>query len=353
MSSNGRKFPRTPWAWILILAAAGPLQAQQPAPVLEPAARVNGEVITRTELEREVLLEVQKRTQKGEEVPEGTRAQLEVEALDTLINRLLLLQDSLRKGYRVDPAEVDGEMTSFRGQFSDEKTFLEVLAQFKHTPDSFRRDIERGMVVQKMIDAEIAPGVQVGENDIQAFYRENPRFFQQSEQVHVRHILIEVAEEAREPDRQAALRKVREVQVRLAEGADFAELAREFSQDPSSSQGGDIGFIRRGQTLDAFDAAAFELQPGEVSGIVKSEVGLHLIQVVERRPAGLLPLADVRDSIEEYLRQSRLTASVSRRLEGLRAVASIEKEPLAGAPGDALGEGELQATAPALSPVAR
>ena len=357
MRANGREFHRATWAWMLILAAAGPLQAQQPAPPGEAAARVNGEVITATELEREVLLEVQKRKQKGEEVPQAARAQLEVEALDTLIDRLLLLQDSLRRGYRVEPAEVDQEMASFRSQFSDEETFLDVLAQFKHSPESFRRDIERGMTVQKMIDAEVAPGVQVGEEEIQAFYRDNPGLFMQPEQVHVRHILIEVVADAGEPGRQEALRKIRDLQARVAGGADFAELARQHSQDPSSEQGGDIGFIRPGQTLDAFDAAAFGLQPGEVSGIVSSEVGFHLIQVLERRPAAPLPLADAHDSIGEYLKQGRLTAAVSLRLDGLRAVASIETELPGGTPGgaaeDTLERGRARAAVPALTPVSR
>ncbi len=332
MKAKDRVFHRAPWALMLILAAAGPLHAQRPttapdplgSPAVETVARVNGEAISRVDLDREVLLEEQKLAQKGQDIPDGARAQLEADALDTLIDRMLLQQDSIRRGYRVEPAEVDKELASFRSQFSDEQSFRDTLMRFKHTPDSFRRDVERGMLVQKMIDSEIAPDTKVSEDDIQSFYEGHPGYFEQPEQVHVRHILIEVARDASAPDREAALEKIHEMQAKLARGEDFQALAREYSHDPSAQQGGDIGFISRGQTADPFDAAAFDLKPGQISGVVKTEFGYHLIQMVERKPAGHLPIAEVHDTIREYLQQNRLVEAVRRHLDGLRSVASIE-----------------------------
>lgn len=332
-----------PWALgaLMLIWTAGTLHAQQasdplPAPVEEAVAWVNGEAISQADLDREVTLETRKLTQNGEEVPEEARLQLETEALDTLINRVLLHQDSTRQGFTVEPAEVDQELARFRGQFPDEQAFLDILAQFKQTPESFRRDIERGMTVQKMIDSEIAPGVRVGEDDIQAFYEENPQYFVQPEQIHVRHILIEIAEDAGDPERQAAMRKIQALQAKLAGGDDFSELARRYSQDPSAEQGGDIGFISRGQTVDLFDAAAFSLRPGQISGVVTTEFGLHLIQMVERQPASPLPIGEVRDTIQEYLKQSRLNEAVQRRLDELRSVASIEHAPADVIPGESI-----------------
>ncbi len=312
-------------ALILYTAPAGFSQDRDPAPG-DTVAIVNGEAITVTDIEREVIIAKQQLAQKGQEVPENAERQIEEAALDKLINRMLLRQEASKKGYQADAAEVERRIAKLRGQFPDEETYRATLAQFRHTPDSFRREVERGLLVQELIDAEIAPTVQVTEQDIQSFYDQNPRYFQQPERAHVRHILIAFSKDDGAEVRAAALRRIKEIQARLARGEDFAALARANSQDPSTrADGGDLGFIRQGQTEAPFEQAAFSLRPGEVSGVVETGFGFHLIQMIEHKPQGLVALSEVRDTIREYLKQTGTNEAVERHVQELRAVASIEK----------------------------
>jgi peptidyl-prolyl cis-trans isomerase D len=110
------------------------------------------------------------------------------------------------------------------------------------------------------------------------------------------------------------------VQQRLAAGEDFAELAREFSEDPASAeQGGDLGFFKHGEMVKPFEDAAFSLQPGEMSGIVRTDFGYHLIKLAEIQTAGYRPLEDIRSELVE-----RMTLEESKRLAETRAQSLYE-----------------------------
>jgi parvulin-like peptidyl-prolyl isomerase len=107
-------------------------------------------------------------------------------------------------------------------------------------------------------------------------------------------------------------------------GADFAELARAHSQDAETApRGGDTGFFRRGQMVPAFEEVAFALAPGEVSDMVETPFGVHILRLEERRPERLLPLDEIREKLRDHVRRERMEDAVRREIERLRATAEI------------------------------
>ena len=164
---------------------------------------------------------------------------------------------------------------------------------------------------------EFGAGVQVSDSDIQAYYdvyRE--RRFRRREAVRFSQIFIPAAPEPASAEEQAAPRKqLEEVLKELRAGADFAELARKHSKGESAAQGGEMGFVGRGQLVEALDAALFALEENEVSEIVESRVGLHLLKAVEKQKDEIIPLAEVREDIVEALKRERGGARAARAAE--------------------------------------
>lgn len=146
----------------------------------------------------------------------------------------------------------------------------------------------------------------ISDAEIQQYYQQHQQQFQSPEEVRVRHILIRVAPNADPATDAAARKKAESILDQLHHGADFAKLAKQYSDDPGSkAQGGELGFLQRGTTAPEFDKTAFALQPGETSGVIKTQFGYHILQVEEKHPAQEKSLADVRSLIEADLKQQK------------------------------------------------
>jgi peptidyl-prolyl cis-trans isomerase D len=145
---------------------------------------------------------------------------------------------------------------------------------------------------------------QISGADIQRYYNEHQQQFQVPEQVRVRHILIKVPQNADAKTVAAAQAKAEDILKQLHNGANFAELAKKYSDDPGSrADGGELGFIQHGATVPEFDRTAFALQPGQLSGVIRTQFGFHILQVEERKPAHTKPIDEVHDLILANLMQ--------------------------------------------------
>jgi peptidyl-prolyl cis-trans isomerase D len=167
---------------------------------------------------------------------------------------------------------------------------------------------ERARVEYVTFSADaLLPQLTVGDDEIKKYYEDHKAEFGTQEQRDAAHILISVATQASDAEKQAARAKAERIlqQVRQSP-AKFAELARKYSEDPgSASHGGDLGYFSRGMMVKPFDDAAFSLKPGEISGLVQSEFGFHIIKLLGIRPARIKPLAEVRNSIVQQLKQQK------------------------------------------------
>ncbi|MCS7316629.1 MAG: peptidyl-prolyl cis-trans isomerase, partial [Bryobacteraceae bacterium] len=159
-----------------------------------------------------------------------------------------------------------------------------------------------------------------------AAYQQRQDQYRTPERVHVRHILLKTTEKPKEEIPKIRAR-AEELLKQLRAGADFAELAKKNSEDPGSAdKGGDLGWIVRGQTVQAFEDTAFSLKPKELSGVITTEYGFHIVQVLGRETARLKPLEEVRDELARDLKRQRVFELMQNLAD--QAVAELNKTPM-------------------------
>jgi peptidyl-prolyl cis-trans isomerase C len=247
------------------------------------------------------------------------------QVLDSLIDRELLYQETKKKGIKADAAEVDGELQKIKQRYAKDGEFEQLLSNMGLTEPDVRRQIERGLAIQQLIDKEVRTKVKIGDEEVKSYYDSNPQLFQQPEQVKASHILIKVNADATQEKKDEARKKIESVQKKAKKGEDFSTLAKTYSEGPSGPKGGDLGYFRRGQMVKPFEDAAFKLEPNQTSDIVETQFGYHLIKVVDKKPAQQVAYADVKEQLSEHLKKQKMDSEASTYIEGLRSTAKIEK----------------------------
>jgi peptidyl-prolyl cis-trans isomerase D len=171
---------------------------------------------------------------------------------------------------------------------------------------------------------------QPAEDEIRKLYENSKESYQQPEQRHARHILLKTSEEDSESIRAEQKKKAEEV-LALAreEGSDFSALAQEYSEGPTKEKGGDLGFFSQGRMVPAFDQAVFSLQPGEISEVVETQFGYHIIKLEEIRPASVRTFEQVKDNLAVNLKKQQAKTlafqKVTNAYEGIMRSGSLEK----------------------------
>jgi peptidyl-prolyl cis-trans isomerase C len=299
-------------------APVKPVAAQLP----DVIAKVNGETIPRAEFEKAIQsLEAQ----NGSPVPADQRDRIYRGVLDQMIGYKLLVQESAVRKLAVADTELNARIGQIRSQFPTEEAFNQALAQQKLTVDQLKADARSEILVTNLLKAEIEPKVAVKPEQVTDFYQKNPDKFQQGERVRASHILVAFPQGADAAAKQAAKTKADGILKELKAGKDFATLAKANSDDPSSgAKGGDLDFFEKGQMVGPFDQAAFTLKQGEMSELVETQFGYHIIKVTEKQASRTVPLADVREQIQQFLdNQNRQTATEGF-VESLKAKGKVE-----------------------------
>lgn len=270
-----------------------------PAELPEVLARVNGEPITKIEFQR-ALGNVEARA--GGSVPPDQRDRVFRGVLGQLVGYKLLLQESRARHVKVPDAEVDQRVTALRGQFPSEDAFAKQLAQQHVTLEQVKSDARQELAVAQLLRETVAAKVSVKPADVEAFYQQNLQRFEQPERVRASHILITAPKTADAATRAKARAKADDLLKQVQAGKDFAVLAKANSQDPgSAANGGDLGYFQKGQMVGPFNDVAFLLKPGSVSGVVETDFGYHIIKVVDRQPARVVPLDEARPQVQAFL----------------------------------------------------
>ena len=310
---------------ILLTAVATVDAAEQKQPALEKAAVINGTVITKNEYNREVNLFVDRMARQGRPIDDSQLANIKSEILDSLINRELLYQESQKTGIVVQPREMADELTAIKKRFASEDEFKKAISRMDLTEATLTAQIEKRLAIQKLIDKQVADKIVVTDVESKQYYTANPQLFKQPGEVRASHILIKLDPAADEAKKAEAQTKINMIQQKLRNGEDFAELAKTSSEGPSSVKGGDLGFFKRGQMVKPFEDAAFALEPNEVSEIVQTRFGYHIIKVVDKKPERTVDYEEIKIRLEEHLKQRKVQEEVSIYLIELRKDAKIEK----------------------------
>jgi peptidyl-prolyl cis-trans isomerase C len=288
-------------------------------------ATVNGIVITQDLFDKEMARVSSQFARSGRPLSDAQSVSIKKRVLETLINRELLYQESQHKGIKVEDNEVNGQFDIVKKRFPDEEQYKAALQKMNITEAELKSQIREGMAIQQFVDNYLVQEITVSEAEVKGFYQNNPDMFKQPEQIKASHILIKVDAQADETAKGQANKKIMKIQEQLKAGQDFASLATEFSEGPSNVNGGDLGYFSRGQMVKPFEDAAFKLKSGEVSDIVETRFGYHLIKVVDKKPESVVSYEKVKDKITQYLEQDKKEKAVKDDIERLRQKAVIER----------------------------
>ena len=209
--------------------------------------------------------------------------------------------------------------------------FKKKLAEYGQSFDNVKEEVRKGLARNQFMEAQWAGKINVTEEDAQKYYQENIKQFETPEQVRASHILIkpEFTDPNADPNadpneaKAKARTKTEDLLKQLKDGADFAELAKNYSACPSAPKGGDLGFFPRGETTPAFENTAFELEIGQISDIVETEYGYHIIKVTEHKDASTTSLEQAKDDIIKQLTQTKQSEIAEEYLESLTAASNI------------------------------
>jgi len=302
--------------------------AKQPAMPVEkiPAvvARVNGREVKKAELMDGAQMVQMRLAQVGQ--PVNASADFYHHVLDELIAIILLQQDAKAQGITASDQEVQQMLAARKQNFPNEEAYKKALAQAGITEEKLREQARDTIAVQKYVQTKLAPQATVPDQTVKDFYEKNKGQMNVPERLHLRHILVMVDPKATPADREKAKQKAQDLLKRVQGGEDFAKVATEASDDPSSKgRGGDIGLVAKGQSPPAFEAAAFALKkPNELSPVVESTFGYHIIQLLERKEPSTVPFEQVKGRIVEMLKQQQVQKLFQVRADQLRAKGKVE-----------------------------
>lgn len=315
---------------------AGVVSAAEPAPEKTPdkVAAQDGFVVERIVAivdERVVLLSevesVVEDIMRAEPPPPGTDPKVYREArrrdvLDTLIAERLLEQEIAKLRIDVSAAEVDRIIESTKQQHNlDDVKLRQALAQQGLTLEEYREGLKKQLMKAKIIQLKVKNRVQVTDQDVKSTYAKRQALDAREFKVRARHILFLVPKGGDEgPAKQKALA----AKKRIEAGEDFAALAEELSEGPTSKNGGSLGVFGRGEMVPEFERVAFTTEPGKVAGPVRTQFGWHLILVDERVPLESAPLDQVEEGLRNRLYEEEVERAFKGYIEELKRSAYIE-----------------------------
>ena len=293
--------------------------------VEEIVARVNGEVITRSDYRKgeEQLLGDMKQ-QFGSEADQHFKER-QKDVLRDLIDQQLLLDKGKELGITAD-TELIKKLDELRKQnnLSSMEDLEKAAEQQGVNFEDFKQQMRNGIITQQVISQEVGRKIHITEDEEKKFYEEHKKELEQPETIRLSEVLVPVPAEATPDDLTKAEAQAQDLLKQIRGGADFAELARKSSKGPSAEQGGDLGFFKRGTLAKELEDTTFAMKGGQVSDVIRTKQGFVILKVVEHRDAGVPKFADVKNKIEEFLYYDKLQPALRAYLTKLREDAFID-----------------------------
>ena len=279
-------------------------------------AKVNDEEILQSDIDDVMVIFVMPQFQAqnpGQELTAEQKTQIETNIVNQLVTEKLLLQAAAKVNITPDGTLIAQRLEQVKTQRPD-------LAE-----DQLKALLEKDFIIQQLIQQEVMARIEVSDEEMRKYYDEQKDQFKEPEQVQASHILLQVAQDATQEEKDAARKKIEEILVLAQEGKDFAELAKEYSEGPSKTNGGDLGFFPRGAMVKPFEEAVFAIdKEGDMSGIVETQFGYHIIKLTGKKTAREISFEDVKAELEQGLLQQKQNAEVMAWVEGLKSGATIE-----------------------------
>jgi peptidyl-prolyl cis-trans isomerase C len=306
-----------------------PQTAQQP-----PAAAVNapdavlvvveGNEITQADVNEELA----RMFPNAGDIPPAQMAQMQAQMndriLETLIIKQLLTQEAASADIQVPQEQIDETIEKMKASLPPGTTMAQQLQSIGMTEEEFRSTLAEDLKISNLMKERLGLDQEPTEEEIQAFYAENAEMFERPESVQASHVLIKVDPADDEAAKAAKKAKAEELQKKLAEGADFAEVAKADSECPSSARGGDLGSFTRGQMVPEFEEAAFSQEIGAVGPVIETQFGYHIVKVTDKQEAGKVPFEEAKELIVQRMQNEKGRTVVGEYIEELKANADIQ-----------------------------
>jgi len=286
---------------------------------------VDGTKLTQGELDTEIKKKFAAIKDKiPAERTKQVRESMKRQVINDFIMRTLLKNEVKRLGITSSEQEVGLAVAQLRNSLPAGMTLEDMMKKNRITKEEMEEEIRLGIKINKLVLSQTKGKAKPTEKEISRFYQKNKEKFKMPESVHVRHILI--AKTATDNEAVKAERKAKAENLRkqLLEGADFAELAKKYSDCPSKESGGDLGILPRGQSVKPFEDAAFSQQEKAIGPVVETDFGYHIIQVLEHRSARTLTLDErTKEKVSTFLEQQKQQDAFDSLMKKLKTKANI------------------------------
>ena len=324
---NGRLRVLLTAAAFMLTLLNGPAGWAQEAQTLDGiAAVVNDEIITISEVREAMAFEVAQLAQsyRGEQLREQISATYK-ETLNNLMNIQLQLARARQMQMSVSDDEIDRQVDALKeqNQISDDQ-LVQMLKSRGMTLEAYRQQIREGLLVTKVVNAEVRSRLIILDSELQEAYEAREESYRITGTQTVSHILFLLPQRASDDDVAQQRVEAERVLQEIRGGGDFAALARQHSEGPSAERGGLLGTFQANELLPGFDEATTDLQPGEISDVIRTRVGLHIIRLEDRQADSFKSFDDVKEDLQNELLREKTGAKYQEWLEALRLQAYVK-----------------------------
>ncbi|MGE4488060.1 MAG: peptidylprolyl isomerase [Kiritimatiellales bacterium] len=308
-------------------------QPLQPNPLAlqseDVVVTVNGQNITHGEVMQGVQMNMM---QLSRQVPAQQLSQMAGQIYqnvqDTLIANILLTEAAGKSSLTVDDAAVDAEIEKIKSGAPEDSSLEDALAENNIEFSEWKNNLREQMLVRKLVDEKTADVPEATATEVAEFYQQNLDSFKAPESVTASHILVAFKPEDTDETKAAKKKEIEAIREQLVAGGDFETIAKEKSDCPSGQRGGSLGSFTRGQMVPEFENVAFSANVGDLSDVVETQFGYHLIKVTDHKQDSTRPLSEVKDQLQSYLTGQHKQKALLAYIDELKAKAAIEyKKP--------------------------
>ena len=296
------------------------------------AAIVNDEVITLYEVNREAQ-PIIREAEKKELVDDAARSQIRRMALDRLVEKKLVEQKIRELNIKVSEEEIRQAIEDVKKQNSipNQEALVAALANQGLSFDQYRSQLQEQLEKLKLVSLEVRAKIHVSETELREYYEANHARYTEDESFRARHIFFKTNDKSPAEDIKRTMTTALMVLAEAKSGKDFAELARNYSEDPAARKdGGDLGTFKKGDMQAELESTILTMKPGEVSELVYTPVGFHIIKLEERISGKLKPFEGLKAEIEEAIYRKKSEERFRQWSRDLRSKASVELKDLSG-----------------------
>ncbi len=284
-------------------------------------AVVNDEVITQQDIDQllSILYAQYSQEFKGDELLQKME-QIKKDILNQVIEDKLVLSRAKELNIKVTESEINERLDDIKKGFPSEDEFYKTLQTQGVTVSNLKDRYKDQIMMKKLVDYEIKSKISILPSETSDYYEKHKDRYREGDKYHVKNILLKAKDDV---SYELVRVEIAGIYNRLKEGTNFDSLAKRFSQGPNAENGGDMGYIEKGQMLEALDNAIFKLKPGEFTGPVKSTVGYHIFKVEDIKYGKQATLEEVQKDIQMMLFQQKFKVNVDEWLSGLKKKAYI------------------------------